>query len=588
MNKKKQTLKEIFAEAVQHYQEKDFKKAEFLCYKILSINAFDMDSISLLGTISAVTGDFKKAKELMLKAVEIQPKNTSALNNLGTAYKELGELKRAMDIYKKVLKIDPNHTNANYNLGLAFYNLRELKTAKSYLQKTVKIQKNYALAFFNLANVHVDLREFNEAMSNYHKAIEINPRLVGVHNNLGLLYRETNDSKNAINCYQKAIEIEPNHASARHNLGQIYKELGNFEKSIEQHEIATKIEPENLVNYHFLSELKKDILNSNLRSKIEKILSNNKITIANLAYGNYLLAKYERKAKNYEKEINYLIKGHQNFYKQQKNKFDLGIKYCFDDVHQIVEGGIINKSNKKNNYEIKPIFIVGVPRSGSTLVERIIGSGSQTIPVGEETRIIGHYIPSKVLEKQSLNLGNVEDLRNELFEIYKGKGLISKKYNFTFTDKSLDNFFYLKLIKEIYPNAKIIHCKRNVLSSIMSIFQNNLSALAWTHDLKNIFKYFDNYFRIINNFNKIYPNFAYELEYEKLVTNPESESKKLMKFCELPWDKKCLEFYKRKDFYSKTASNIQIRSEIYKSSIDKYLPYKQFLNEYGKKYSWFK
>jgi len=121
----------------------------------------------------------------------------------------------------------------------------------------------------------------------------------------------------------------------------------------------------------------------------------------------------------------------------------------------------------------------------------------------------------------------------------------------------------------------------------MSIFQNQLTELAWAHDLNNIFKYFDNYFQIIRNYNEINPNFLYELQFEKLVNNPEEESKKLMKFCGLPWSKKCLEFYKRKDLISKTASNIQIRKAIYKHSSDKYLPYKKLLNKYGDKYSWF-
>ena len=316
-------------------------------------------------------------------------------------------------------------------------------------------------------------------------------------------------------------------------------------------------------------------------------MAKSKPTIATLAYGNYLLAKYERKTKNYEKEINYLIKGHQNFYLSYKKKFDLGIKYCFDDVHQIVKGGKVEKSDKKIGTEIKPIFIVGVPRCGSTLVEKIIGSGKKTIPIGEETTIVGHFIPSKVLEKQSLNLGNVVNIRNELTNIYKDKGLISKEYNYTFTDKSLDNFFYLNLIKEIYPNAKIINCKRDTLSSIMSIFQNNLSALAWTHDLDNIFKYFNNYFEIIKKYNEVNPNTIYELKFEKLINNPEEESKKLFNYCELPWDQKCLEFYKRKDLFSKTASNIQIRKPIYKPPLDRYLPYKEYLNKYGKKYPLF-
>ena len=200
---------------------------------------------------------------------------------------------------------------------------------------------------------------------------------------------------------------------------------------------------------------------------------------------------------------------------------------------------------------------------------------------------VWNFINAKILEKQSLNLGDVVNIRNELSDIYKQKGLIMKKYDYKFTDKSLNNFFYLELIKDIYPNAKIINCKRDILSSIMSIFQNNITELAWTHDLDNIFKYFNNYFEIIKNYKEIYPNNIYELEFEKFVNNPEEESKKLMKFCELPWDKKCLEFYKRKNLISKTASNVQVRKAIYKHSSNKYAPYKKLLEKYGKKYTWY-
>ena len=585
--KKKQTLKETFSGAHKSFKDKDFKTAENICYKILSIDPYHFDSISLLATIFVMNGSFEKAKDLMIKANEIQPENKSILNNLGIAYKALGKLDEAVSTYKKLLKMDPDHTNANYNIGLAYHDLRDLKTAKKYLQKTVQIQKNYALAFFSLGNVHVDLKEFNEALSCYQKAIEINPKIVSAHNNLGLLYRDLNDFKNAIICYENAIKLKANHASSHHNLGQIYKELGEFKKSAKSHEIAVKFEPGNLTNHYFLSEVKKDILQPDLKNKIENILSKNKVTTNNLAYGNYLLAKYERKEKNYEKEIKHLIDGHKNFYLTYKRKFDLGIKYCFDDVHQIVEGGQIEKFENKPKIEVKPIFIVGVPRCGSTLLERIIVSGKKNIPIGEETTVIGNFIPAKVLEKQSLNLGEANTIRKELFNIYKGKGLISEKHDYTFTDKSLDNFFYLNLIKKIYPNAKIINCKRDPLSSVVSIFQNNLTALAWTHDLNNIFKYFDNYFKIIKNYKESNPGVVYELEFEKLVNNPQEESKKLMKYCDLEWDEKCLEYYKRKDLHSKTASNMQVRKAIYKHTLEKYLPYKKFLDKYGAEYSWF-
>ena len=121
----------------------------------------------------------------------------------------------------------------------------------------------------------------------------------------------------------------------------------------------------------------------------------------------------------------------------------------------------------------------------------------------------------------------------------------------------------------------------------MSILQNNLPAVPWAHDLDHIFKYFDIYYKTVNQFKKKFPDYIYDLKLENLVNNPEKESKKLMKFCNLPWDKKCLEFYKRKDLLSKTTSNIQIRKAINKSSITKYLPYKQFLIKYADRYDWF-
>ena len=116
-------------------------------------------------------------------------------------------------------------------------------------------------------------------------------------------------------------------------------------------------------------------------------------------------------------------------------------------------------------------------------------------------------------------------------DLYKKKGLIEVKHDYRFTDKSLNNFFYLKFIKDVFPNAKIINCKRDILSSIMSIFQNNISELAWVHHLDNIFKYFDNYFEIIQNYKETYPDSIYDLQFEEFVNSPEKESKKLMQFC---------------------------------------------------------
>jgi tetratricopeptide (TPR) repeat protein len=588
MSKNKKTLKDNFLEALESYKKREFKNAEMICHKILSINSNHFNSNLLLATISAGNKDFLKSKNFLNEALKIEPKNLSAITNLGTVYKELGKIDEAMKFYNKALEIEPNHTNANYNIGVTFFSLGKIPEAKKYLEKTVSIQSNFAMAFHSLAEVHVALKEFRKAVGFFQKAIEINPNLFATHNNLGLLYRDLDDVPNAIKCFEKAISISSKYGNSLHNLAEIYREKGEFEKAIKFHKLAIVAEPNNLMNDFFLSDMDQKTLTKDLKEKVNNILSRKKTSVNNLAYGNYLLAKYERKSNNYEKEFDYLIKGHSNFYIRNKKKFDLNLKYCFEDIHQIIKEGKIEKSLNKNKNKIVPIFVFGVPRSGSTLVERIIVSGKKKIALGEETGIVGRYFLNKVLQRKNLNLGSVDDIRIELFNIYMTKGLVSENYNFSFTDKSLDNYFYINFLKEIYPNAKFIHCKRDKLSSIVSIFQNNLTALAWCHDLENIFKYFDNYLKIVDDMKKTNPNMIYDLQFEDLIENPEKESKKLMEFCEVPWDKKCLEFYKRKELISKTASNIQIRKSIYKHSLEKYTPYKKILEKYGKKYSWFK
>ena len=555
MTSENTTIKKTFVLAYQNYQKKAFKAAEDLYKKILKTNPNHFGSNFYLGTLLAQTQRFKLAKLLLYKATQIKPNYAAAHNNLGAALKELGEYQETINCCQKAIQIDPNYADAYNNLGAA---LKELG-------------------------------EYQKAINCCQKAIQIQPNLGSAHNNLGLVFQELGEYQKAIDSYKKLSHAQPNSANAHQNLGRLYMVLGDTKKAIDSYQVALKYEPENLVYYYHLVDLNKEILDLKLKNKIDRILYDRNCTKENIAYGNFLLSKYEQKSKNYEKEFNYLLKGHQYYFKTEEKKNEKQVKYWLDElpnVKELLNFNKFKKNIKRINHKIKPIFIVGVPRCGSTLVEKIIASGTKSLPTGEEIGVIGTFVKKKLIKKQFLNF-EIEDYQIKLTEIYKQKRLIYEKSDYTFTDKTLDNFFYIGLIKEIFPYAKVINCKRSPLSSIMSILQNNLPAVPWAHNLKHIFKYFDIYYEIINNFKKKFPNFIFELDFDKLVNNPETESQKLIKFCDLPWDKKCLEFYKRKDLFSKTTSNIQIRKAINKDSIKKYLPYKHFLGKYGKKYNWF-
>ena len=624
MNEKKNlTIEETFALAVQNHRKNNLQVAEKLYKKVLNINSNDLQSNFLLGTLSAQTKQFDVAKKLLNRSIEINPDYEDAHNNLGNVLKELGEYQKAISSYEKAIQINPNYVDAHNNLGnalkeleenqkaissyekaiqinpnyaQAYYNLGnvlkklgEYQKAISSYEKAIQINPNYSQAYYNLGNLLKELGEYQKAISSYEKAIQINPNYVDAHNNLGNALKELEENQKAISSYEKAIQINPNYAQAYYNLGMMYKELGEYQKAISFHQMAVKYEPENLAHLYQLSRLDEKILHSNLKNKICEIIEENNSAKKNIAYGNFLLSRYELKAKKYKNEFDYLLKGHQYYFESEKKKFKKGVEYFFNlfsKRKKLINLNRYNKNVKMNNHLIKPIFIIGVPRCGSTLIEKIIASGSQYIPIGEETGIIQSVVKNLINQKKSLNL-DIGQFQTKIVETYKQKGLVQEESNYMFTDKSLENFFYLEIIKEIFPKAKVINCKRNVISSIMSTLKNNLLTLSWAHNLEHIFKYYEIYYQMIKNFEQTHPNFIYDLQYEKFVSDPENESKKLMKFCGLPWNIKCLEFYKRRDLISKTASNIQFRKAIYKDSINKYLPYKKFLSKYGNKYSWF-
>ena len=332
-----------------------------------------------------------------------------------------------------------------------------------------------------------------------------------------------------------------------------YTELGQFQEAAKCLQTALKDKPNDLETFYMLHRLGEKILDSTLKNKIDKIISEDDCTKMNLAYGNLLLAKFEQQAGNYERELDYLLKGHDYFFRSKDTKFKEELKYWFNILPRIEDIVNLEKSNE-NNYHLKPIFIVGLPRCGSTLVEKVITSGTKQIAIGEETQIFNFLIH--------------QGSRTKILEAYRQRNLIQAASDYTFTDKSLENFFYIKFIKEIFPSAKIINCTRDTTSSIMSILQTNLTEVAWAHNLKHIFQYFDVYHQKIKSFS----DFIYDLNYEKFISNPEAESKKLMEYCNLPWSKRCLEFYKRKDIVSNTASDVQIRKAINEDSLNKYLP----------------
>jgi len=479
------------------------------------------------------------------------------------------------------------------------------------MAKTNNIKEVLKLATDNLKE-----QNFTEAQKNFEKARDLDPKSWTIQNNLGIIYKKVGQYQNAIDIFQKIIDKNPNIPEPHNNLANAYKEIGLIKQSEESYFKALKmkpgsveyffnlavfysdignmqkaeiyykkilsIQPNNLHIYYQLSKIKKNTLNNELKNKILGLEKKN-IPKHGLAYLFFIKSKFSFNERKYKQEFDNLIKGHTYLLQSSNQQYEHDINYWLTELPKFVD--------KFNDYKIsnfkkdfKPIFIFGVPRSGTTLVESIISASDKSIKIGEETSII-HFFTKQLILKNN-NTNNLENFVKKIINNYTEKSLIEKNKGCIFTDKSLENFFYLTLIKKIFPKAKFVNCRRNVKNSIVSILKNNL-ALSWAHQLENIFKYFDNYFKIINIHKKTLPNLIYEIELEKLTEFPEKESKQLLKFCELKWSPESLQFYNRTNIISKTSSQLQIRNPIYKKNANDFLNYKEFLKPFGKKYHWF-
>jgi tetratricopeptide (TPR) repeat protein len=584
-----ENIKDTLKEAYEYHKAENFEAAEKLYRQILDEDSNNFGANYLLGSLFAQTKNLHEAKLFLQKSLQIDPNYADAHYNLGNVFIELKEIQEAIICFKKSIEINPENADANNNLGNLLKQAGKIEEAENLYKKAIEINPNYVNAYNNLGTIFQKYKDFQEAIKLYKKTIQLDPAFASAYNNLGLISHEIEEHQNAINYYEKAIKFKPDYAEAYSNLAKVYKDLGNFKETISCFENVKKYDPDDLIALYYLSEFKNEILNSDLKKKIINIINNKNCTKINLAYGNFLLSFYEFHSSNYKKEIDYLLKGHDYYFESQKEKFKTLTDYWMkapSEVNQLINSKDSSKVKNKKNEEIKPIFIIGVPRCGSTLVEKVIVSGTKHISVGEETGIF-HNVVIDIINKNLSSTPDLSYIEDRVLEKYNQKKLLKASNDYTFTDKSLENTFYLQLIKEIFPNSKVIYCKRKPLSCIMSILKNNLVEVPWAHNLEHIFEYFDIFFKEINNFKDTYSNFIYDLDYEKFVTDPAVESKKLLSFCNVPWDKSCLEFYKRKELISHTASNIQIRQAIYKHAINKYLPYNDLLSNYGNKYSWF-
>ena len=487
-------------------------------------------------------GNYKYVIENCTKLIKKFPNNSPFLYNLiGSTFQKINRIESAIDSFEKVLLIDANNLAAMNNLGNVFKNLKQFTKAETYYKNVLDRDQNYINTLINYGSLKFDINDYQGSIKLYKKALVINGDISLLHYNLGLVYMSLGKNKEAEYHFNEVLRINPKITSA--------------DKFISRFKGYRENDP------HLQQMLKKkdDDLDDSSKSNLYFALGK--------AYED--LQDFKKSFKFLE-EANNLQKKITGYNKKIDDDIFKNIKESFKNFN-------FNNNISENNSIAQMIFIVGMPRSGTSLVEQIISSHSLVFGAGELS-----FLDQSIAKNLKLNspkeisntikMKRVADDYNDLIKAFSTK-------NPFITDKNPLNFRWIGLIKILYPNAKIIHCKRDAKDNCLSIYKNIFDQnLNWAYNQNDLYNFYKNYYELMNFWKEKMPEFILDVSYEKLINNPKLETKKMLEFCKLNWEDECLNFHNNKRAI-KTVSASQARQKIYKTSISSSENFSGFLSD---------
>ncbi len=441
----------------------------------------------------------------------------------------------------------------------------------------------------------IEEKKFRKALSLFLSEIEKGNKDIRLYFFLGIVCFKLNRIEDSIYYYKLAYKIDSKSINLILNLANACYVIGKFSDSKNFFLEAIKINKYDPRPYYGLYLIDQNSLTD------ENILILNKLRFKDIPLNEsylveYLLSKIAKKKNQYLKELDHLNNFQVQCFKLRKDFNSQGLFYYNKFISRYFNKFSFTnfKIQEKDLNKIKPIFIIGLPRSGSTLIESCISvSDEKIISLGEtsiiNTAILGqlkNIIFENNFQIDNFNMKlNLEKLRNDILSIYENY-FPSNSENLFFIDKSLENFFNIDVILKIFPNAKFIHSNRNYEDTAIAIYQSMLPELPWTHSIPDILAYIDNNIKIINYFKKKYSNKILTIDLENLTEKKEEYTKKIFSFCGLKWSPEVVNFYEKKNLIIKTLSGTQLRKKISKYNQKKYKPYENLLIDYKKEYTW--
>ncbi len=549
------------------------------------------------------------------RAVKLGPNYPEAHNNLANALREQGKLPEAIASWRRAAGLKPNYIDARLNLAVALRQVGDTEGSIACLREVLRLKPDRADYCNNLAAaLHVQ-GKVDEAIAFYRRAIELDPKFVLPHNNLGNVLQEQGQLEEACRCYQRAIQLKPDFAQAyiglastrneqgdsadavRHyltaiqiapglaaaqcNLGIVLEEQGDFAGAEKYFRSAIAVDFRYAAAHAELANLLRAALPAEDMAAQQQLLADSGLTqeqraalhfgLAQVfdARGAYAGAAEHANAGNALRLAQWSTAG-QGHDPQAHSQFVDRIlaEFTPEFFASVRDFGVDSQ---------RPVFVVGLPRSGTTLIEQILASHSRVFGAGELLLVRNAFAATYENGKNpGLQPAGLRECIQRLALRHLDELQRRNATALRVVDKMPDNYLYLGSLAALFPQARFIHCRRDWRDVAVSCWMTNFRAVRWASDAGHIAARFRDYQRLMDHWRKVLPAPVLDVSYEETVTNLEAVARRLVAWCGLEWEPGCLEF-QRGQRTVRTASSVQVRQPLYATSVGRWRHYEQAL-----------
>jgi tetratricopeptide (TPR) repeat protein len=538
------------------------------------------DAHNNLAKALGAQGDLKEAVRAWRRAVALKPNFDDALANLAIGLGRLGRGAESIARHREVLRLRPDNADYYNNLGAALNEQGSFDEAIGLFRQAIKIAPDFPLPYNNLGNALQRQRKQIEACHCYRRAIELKPDFAEAFVGLASTENELGNSVEAIQHYCSAIRIKPRFAAAHHNLGVVLQEQGDFAGAEKCFRAAIASDGRYVPAHADLAALLRSRLPAEDVAGQEELLADAALPSDQQAALHFGLAQvYDARgeyaqAAEHANTANALRMAH---WRSSGQEYDAqGYARFVSRILTLFTPAFFTGVRDLGVPSQRPVFVVGLPRSGTTLIEQILASHSQVFGAGELTLARDAFLEVCGGPQEPTALpwdhNRIQELAQRHVEELQRRNVTALRV----VDKLPENYHYLGYLATLFPRARFIHCRRDLRDTAVSCWLANFREVRWASDPTYLAGRFGEYLRFMDHWRQVLPAPILEISYEETVTDLEATARHLVSWCGLEWEAGCLDFHRARRSV-RTASAVQVRQPLYATSLGRWKHYEQSL-----------